>query len=149
MTPARRSPDKFALATFLQLPRDGCWVVPEETQKHIAPGILRFALVAVPIDGKPVDGFARFVEAIGVAFVMLRVHRIIIGLRKAARDRLTQTEEPVEQRLPEKGIMDKIVPHPIDVGVHHQGVNKAEEKHQPKRRMRIEKEHSQKIGEVQ
>src|SRR3954451_23384611 len=80
--------------------------------------------------------------------MMLHVDRVVVGLRKTTGDRLAEREEPIQQRRPEERIVDKIVTDAVDVGVHHQGVDKAEDEHDPERRVRVEKEEGEKIREV-
>ena len=56
------------------------------------PGRLRFipgplvAIVAVTVNGKPVDGLTILVLAIGVAAMVAHVHRVVVSLGKAGRD---------------------------------------------------------------
>src|SRR5262249_6680699 len=64
------APTHIAIATLAQVILDGANIVTKETQKHVAPWILRFAIVAVPVDRQPIDGAAVFILSIRVAFVM-------------------------------------------------------------------------------
>ena len=44
--------------------------------------------------------------------------------------------------------MNEVVPDAVDVRVHHQRINEAENQHHPKRGVRIEEEEADKIGEM-
>ena len=50
---------------------------------------------------------------------MLHVDRIVIRLRKATRDRLSDSEQAIEQAGTKEGIMNEIVPYPVDVRIDH------------------------------
>ncbi len=51
----------------------------------------------MPVNRKPIDSLAVLVLPIGVALVMLHVDGVVVCLRKAARDRLRDSKEPIEQ----------------------------------------------------
>ena len=44
--------------------------------------------------------------------------------------------------------MNEIVPHPVDVRVHHQRINEPENQHHPQRRVRKQKVEAEKISEM-
>src|SRR5206468_11954317 len=90
------APEKIAVIAFAQFSANRAYVVAKETQEHIAPRIFRFATVPVPVNRKPIDRVTLFILPIGVALVMLHVHRVVVGLGKAARDRLRDSKEPIQ-----------------------------------------------------
>ena len=100
------------------------------------------------VNRKPVDSLAVLVLTIRVALVVLHMDRVVVGLRKATRDRLSDSKEPIEQLRAEERVMDKVVPNTIDVCVDHQRVNKSEDQHYPERRVRVEEEESQEVSEM-
>ena len=60
--------------------------------------MLRLAVIAVFIDGDPINRVAMFVRTISISSVMLHVNALIEDLTEADRNRLHDAEEPVEQR---------------------------------------------------
>ena len=44
--------------------------------------------------------------------------------------------------------MNEVVGNAVDVGVDHQGIDKAHDEHDPKRRVRVEEEHRQEKREM-
>jgi hypothetical protein len=52
------APAQLGLAALAQLALDGAGVVAEEAEEDVAPGVLGLAVVAVAVDGEPVDGVA-------------------------------------------------------------------------------------------
>src|SRR6266511_608523 len=82
------------------------------------------------------------------SLVMLHVDGVVVGLRKATRDRLRDSKEPIEQFRAKERVMNKIVPNPVDVRVDHQRVNESKDQHYPERRVRVKKEESQEISEM-
>src|SRR5437016_158645 len=105
-----------ALAQFLPNRSN---IISEETEKHVAPRIFGFAVMAVLINRNPIDGLAVLIGPIGVAFVMLHVDGIVVGLRKTTRDRLHDSKKPIEERRPEEWIVDEVMSDAVDVCVHH------------------------------
>ena len=79
---------------------------------------------------------------------MLHVDRVVHGLGEATGDRLSNAERAIEKFPTEKRIMNEVVADAIDVGVDHQRINEPEKKHHPKRRVRIQKEQADKVGEM-
>src|SRR5476651_2250409 len=77
------APKEIAVAALAQFPTDRTDIVPEKAEEHVTPWILRFAVVAMFIDRNPVNGLASFVRPIGVAFMVLHVDGVVVGLRKA------------------------------------------------------------------
>ena len=62
---------------------------------------------------------------VSVTLVMLHMDHIVIGLRKTAGDGLDDAEGAVHPIRPEEGVVNKVVGNAVDVGVNHQGVDKA------------------------
>jgi hypothetical protein len=58
-------------------------------------------------------------------------------------------KKSIEKRPTEEWIVNEVVSDSIDVGINHQRVNKAKDQHDPKRRVRVEKEEREKINEVE
>ena len=127
-----------------QLAFDRRRIVAEETEENVAPRILRFAIVAVSVNRNPIDRLAVFVRPIGVAFVMLHVHDVVIGLRKTTRDRLRDAEKAIQKRRSKERVVNEIVSDAVDVRVDHQRVDEAEDEHHPERRVRVEEEEREK-----
>jgi hypothetical protein len=142
------SPEQFLCAALAQFPSNRAHIVAEETEKDVAPRIFRFAVVTMFVNGNPVDGLAAFIRPIGVAFVMLHVHRVVIGLRKAARDRLSDSKKAIKQLRAEEWVVNEIVAHTVDVRVDHERINEAENQHDPERRVQVEKEQPEEIREM-
>ena len=142
------SPDELAAAAFPQFPANCTNIVAEKTEEDVTPGVLRFAIVPVFVDRDPIGRFTVLIWPIGIAFMMLHVHRIVICLRKTARNRLGDSKEAIEQLRAKEGVVNEIVSDPIDVCVDHQRVNKSEDQHHPKRDVRIKEEQAQEIGEM-
>jgi hypothetical protein len=100
------------------------------------------------VNGDPIDRLPIFAGPVGIPLVMLHMDGVVVGLRKAARDRLSDSKQPIEQFRAEERVMNKIVPNAIDVRVDHQRVNESKSQHYPERRMRVKEEESQEITEV-
>src|SRR5437667_12267833 len=96
------APEKIAISALAQLAFDRTDIVAKETQEHVAPRIFRFAIVPMFVDGNPVDCFSVLIWQVGIALVMLHVDRVVVSLRKAARDRLRNSKEPIQQFRTEK-----------------------------------------------
>ena len=124
-------------------------IIAKEAQENVAPRIFRFAVVTMFVNRNPIDRLAMLVRPIGVALVMLHVDDVVIGLREAARDRLDDSEEPVQKLGAEERVVNEIVRHAVDVGVDHERVNEPEDQHDPERRVRVEKEESEKEREME
>src|SRR5207248_145762 len=75
-----RAPVHIGISPFGQFALNGCWIIAEKAEKHIAPGIFGFSIMTMLVDGNPIHGFAVFIGAIGVSLVMLHVHRVVISL---------------------------------------------------------------------
>src|SRR5881397_2431906 len=100
------------------------------------------------VNGDPIDRLSVFVWPVGVPLVMLHVDGVVVGLRKATRDRLSNSEEAIEQFRAEEGVMNQIVPDAVDVRVDHQRVNESKDQHYPERRVRVKEEESKEISEM-
>src|SRR6266403_4807370 len=142
------SPKNVAVPALPQLATDRADIVAEKTQKHITPRIFRFPVVAVAIDRQPIKGVTTFILPVRIAFVVLHVHCVVKRLRKTTRHRLRDSKKAVQNFGAEKWVVDEVVTNAIDVGVHHQRVDETENQHHPERRVRIQKEEPEKIGEV-
>jgi len=101
------------------------------------------------VDGNPIDGLTMFIGPIGIAFVMLHMHGVVIRLRETARNRLQERESPVQKWRTEKWIVNEVVTHAVDVCVDHQRIYKSEDQHDPEGRARIKKEEREEIREVE
>ena len=58
-------------------------------------------------------------------------------------------KKPIEDARAEKWVVNEVVTDAVDVRIHHQRVNETENQHYPKRCVRVQKEESEKIGEMQ
>ena len=105
--------------------------------------------MSVLINGNPIDGLAMFIRTVGISFVVLHVHGVIVGLRKTACDRLHDSKKSIEQRRAEEWVMDEVVPDAVDVRVDHQCVDESENQHHPQRRARVKEEKRKEISEVE
>src|SRR5438270_154414 len=83
----------------------GSWIIAKKAEKNIAPGILRFTIVPVTVNGNPVNGLAMLIGPISITFMMLHVDDIVIGLRKTAGDRLDDAEGAVHPIRPKEGVV--------------------------------------------
>src|SRR5215471_2912911 len=79
---------------------------------------------------------------------MAHMHGVVHRLRETAGDRLRYPEQTIQQLRSEERIMNKIVPHPVDVRIYHQRINEPENQHHPQRRMRKQKVQPEKIREM-
>src|SRR5207247_9728809 len=113
------SPNPLATSALAQFLPNRSNIIAEETEKHVAPRIFGFAVMAVLINRNPIDGLPVLIGPIGVAFVMLHVDGIVVGLRKTTRDRLHDSKKPIEERRPEEWIVDEVMSDAVDVCVHH------------------------------
>lgn len=125
------TPGQIAVTALAQLAPDGAYVIPEETEKDITPGVFGFAVVAVFINGKPVDRVAILVRPVGIALVMLHMDGVVIRLGKTACDRLCHPEESVEQGGAKEGVIGEVVPDAVDVRIDHQRIEQAGDQHHP------------------
>ena len=53
--------------------------------------------MAMFINGNPIDRLPLLIWQVGIAFVMLHVHGIVVGLRKATGDRLSDSKQAIEK----------------------------------------------------
>src|SRR5207244_2220238 len=58
------APEQIAVTALAQFFTNRTDIIAEETEKHIAPRTLRFAVVAVFVDRKPIDGLAVLILSI-------------------------------------------------------------------------------------
>ena len=100
------------------------------------------------VNGDPIDSLAIFIGPVGVPLVMLHVDRVVVGLRMATGDRLDDSEKAIQQRQTEKWIVNEVMSDAVDVGVHHQRINKSQDEHDPKRCVREKEEESEEEREV-
>src|SRR5438046_6401564 len=77
---------------------------------------------------------------------MLHVHGVVHRLGETAGDRLRDSKQAIEKLRPEKRVMNEVVPHPIDVRIHHQRINEPENQHHRQRRMRQKKIKDKKVS---
>ena len=71
--------------------------------------------MAMFVNRDPIDSPAIFVGSVGVPLVMLHVDGVVVGLRMATGDRLDDSEKAIQQRPPEKWIVNEVVPDAVDV----------------------------------
>ena len=79
---------------------------------------------------------------------MLHVHGVVHRLREAAGDRLCDSKNTIQSLGAEEGIVNEVVPHPVDVRIDHQRVDESENQHDPKRRVREKKVECEEVSEV-
>ena len=79
---------------------------------------------------------------------MLHVHGVVHRLREAAGDRLCDSKNAIQSLGAEEGIVNEVVPHPVDVRIDHQRINEPENQHHPQRRMGIEEKQSNEISKM-
>ena len=84
------------------------------------------------VNRNPIDGFAMLIGSIGVTLMMLHVHRIIVGLRKAAGDGFDHAKDAVHPVRPKERIMDEVVSDAIDIGVDHECVDEPHNQASPR-----------------
>jgi len=80
---------------------------------------------------------------------MLHVHSVVHRLRKAASNRLCDAKNAIQGIGAEERIVNEVVPHPVDVRIDHQRVDKPQNQHQPQRCMGIEKKQSNEISQME
>src|ERR1700736_6918014 len=79
---------------------------------------------------------------------MLHVNAVVHRLRETAPDRLGDSKKAVQDFGTEKWIVNEIMGGAVDVRVDHQRINEAEDQHHPERRIGIQKEQPEKVGEM-
>src|SRR4029077_20198339 len=79
---------------------------------------------------------------------MLHMHGVVHRLRETTSDGLSDSKKAIEQLRAEKRVMNEVVPHPVDVRIHHQRINESENQHHPQRGMRKQKVKREKIYEM-
>ena len=80
---------------------------------------------------------------------MLNVNALVKNLTESDGDRFENTEEPVEQRRSEIGIMDEVVGDAVDVPGNAHRIDEADWKHCPQRPDLEKVEHSKEVGAMQ
>ena len=80
---------------------------------------------------------------------MLHVNGVVVGLRKTAGDRLGDSKKAIQNVGTEKWVVNEVVTNAVDVRIHHQRIDKSQNQHHPERRVRVQKEQSYKIGEME
>ena|SRR5947209_5837689 len=80
---------------------------------------------------------------------MLHVDGVVVGLGKTAGDRLGDAEKTIEEVRTKEWVVNEVMAHAIDVGVDHERINKSQNQHYPERRVRVQEEQAEKIGEVE
>ena len=80
------APKRLARILPLQLVEDCLGIFTEKTQERIFECTLGFAIVAMLVNGNPIDGLAVLVRAVGVSLVMLHVNALVKNLSEANRD---------------------------------------------------------------
>ena len=71
---------------------------------------------------------------------MLHVHGVVHRLRKAAGHGLCNSKKAIQALGAEEGVVNEVVPHPVDVRIDHQRINEPENQHHPQRRVRVKEE---------
>lgn len=75
--------------------------------------------MTVTINRQPIDGVAIFILAIGITLVVLHVNGVVHRLGETASDRLCDAENAIQSVRAKERIVNEIVPHPVDVRIHH------------------------------
>ena len=104
--------------------------------------------MTVTINGQPINGIAFFVPVIGISLVMLHVHGVVHRLRETAGNGLCDSKNAIQSLGAKERIVNEVVPHSVDVRIHHQRVNESENQHHPRRRMRIEEKQSNEVSQM-
>ena len=108
--------------------------------------MLGFAVVAVLVNGDPIDGLTVPVRAVGIAFVMLHVNAFVENLAKAHCDRLQDAEQTIEKRRTEIWIVNEVVGDAVDVPGNAYRIDETENQHRPKRYARNKIKHPEKVN---
>src|SRR4051794_7417150 len=66
--------------------------VAEKTEKRIAPHALRLTVLAVTVNGQPIDGIAVLVLPVAVAGMMAHMNPVVISLGKTDDDGFEQAK---------------------------------------------------------
>src|SRR5205823_13241608 len=117
-------------------------------QEPLAPWSVRFSPVTVTRNGHPINGIDFFVPVIGISLVMLNVHGVVQRLRETAGNGLCGSKNAIQSLGAKERIVNEVVPHSVDVRIHHQRVNESENQHHPRRRMRIEEKQSNEVSQM-
>ena len=81
-----RAPKRLARILALQLVEDCLGIFTEKAEERIFEWMLGFAVVAVFVNGDPIDGLTVFVRTVGISLVMLHVNAFVENLAKADCD---------------------------------------------------------------
>jgi zinc/manganese transport system substrate-binding protein len=93
----RQAPARFRSTAGLQLAQARPRIVAHVAEEGVGPDAFRLVVVAVAVDGRPVDGVAVLADLVAVAAMVPRMDGVVADLREAERERLHEAEEPVEQ----------------------------------------------------
>ncbi len=143
------TPKSFSPVLAFQLQENRLRIFTKETKESVLKRVFRFAIVAVFVNGKPIDRLAIIIRPVRIAFVMLHVNAFIKDLTETDGDRFENAEETIKQRRTKIRIMNEVVRDAVDVPRDANRVNETEEEHDPKRRARKKEEHPEEIGAVQ
>src|SRR4051794_19656396 len=108
--------------------------------------MLSGSIMAVLVNRDPIYGFAVFIREVGVAFMVLHVNAVIEDLTEPDRDRFQNAEEAIQQPVSEVRIVNEVMRDAIDVPGDANGIDEAQDQHEPHRRSREKVEHSKKVG---
>ncbi len=88
-------------------------------------------IVAVAVDGGPVDGVAVLADAVAIAAVVAGVDGVVANLREAEGERLHEGKKAIKKRRTEKRVMDEVVADAVDVPADAAGVGEAHADEEP------------------
>ncbi len=142
-------PSSFAPVLALQFQENSLGIFAKETEEGIFKWMLGFAIVAVFVNGKPIDRLAILTWPVRIPFVMLHVNAFIKDLTEPNGNRFQNAEKTIEQRGTKIRIMNEVVRDAVDVPGDADRVDETEEQHDPKRSARKKEEHPEEIGAMQ
>src|SRR6266498_963291 len=142
------SPECFARVLAFQFLENGFGIFAKEAEEGVRERMFSFALLAVLVNGNPIDGLTVLVGAVGVPFMMLHVNAFVEDLAKADCHRLQDTEQTIEQRRTEIRIVNEIVRDAVDVPGNADRVDETQNEHDPKGDARKKIKHAEEISGV-
>src|SRR5215469_7978844 len=79
------------------------------TKEDVAPGILRFTIVSVPVDRDPIVTIPVLIRSVAIAHMVPVMHMFVKGLGNPERDRQHHTEQTVQYPRDKVGVMNVVV----------------------------------------
>src|SRR5262245_1375280 len=143
------SPKRLARVLAFELVQNSLGILAEETDKSVFQRMFRFTVMAMLVNGNPIDRVAVLVGPVGVSLVMLHVNALVKNLAEANSDRFHDAEQTIQKRRPKIGIVNEVVGNAVDVPGDADRISKTEDQHHPERHAREKVKHAEEVDTVQ